>query len=72
MRPTGRTNNKSKTIAVGTDCGALADTGLDWTEERQEASKAAWSGRRSAPAERNTSQTADGLRCLFVRAPGEK
>ncbi|KAJ1216393.1 hypothetical protein NDU88_003995 [Pleurodeles waltl] len=28
VRPTGRTNNKRKTTAVGTDCGALADTGL--------------------------------------------
>ncbi|KAJ1215966.1 hypothetical protein NDU88_003572 [Pleurodeles waltl] len=33
MRPTGRTNNKRKTTAVGTDCGALADTGLGLDRE---------------------------------------
>ncbi|KAJ1128834.1 hypothetical protein NDU88_007206 [Pleurodeles waltl] len=33
MRPTGRTNNKRKTTAVGTDCGALANTGLGLDRE---------------------------------------
>ncbi|KAJ1180400.1 hypothetical protein NDU88_005621 [Pleurodeles waltl] len=33
MRPTGRTNNKRKTTAVGTDCGALPVTGMGLDRE---------------------------------------